>query len=75
MSEPDMEEHQDMMIKWIAETLESMPEKVMPTDMTAIIVNMIDTYDMDDVWPIIALEVTVVLKEIMEERLKNRVLN
>ena len=75
MSEPDMEEHQDMMIKWIAETLESMPEKVMPTDMTAIIVNMIDTYDMDDVWPIIALEVTVVLKEIMEQRLKNRVLN
>lgn len=75
MSDPDMEEHQDMMIKWIAETLESMPEKVMPTDMTAIIVNMIDTYDMDDVWPIIALEVTVVLKEIMEQRLKNRVLN
>jgi len=75
MSDKDMEEHEDMMIKWTAEMLESMPKKILPQDLSSIIINMVDTYDMDDVWPIIALEVTVILREISERRIKQRVLN
>ena len=75
MSDKDMEEHEDMMIKWTAEMLESMPKKILPQDLSSIIVNMVDTYDMDDVWPIIALEVTVILKEISDRRMKQRILN
>ena len=73
--DPELGEHEEKMIELIAQIMEMMPEKILPYDVTALIVNLIDLFDMHDVWTHIALDATTVLREIEMRNLRERVLN
>lgn len=74
-NESELDEHEIEVVHCISEILEIMPKSLSARDMSTIIINMVEHYEMNALWAAIALDATFTLHAIEDHRRKNRTLN